>query len=108
MWGIESPAIPQNKYMAKDVQKIIAVRPAYQVIRGAVKQESTLHTQYGAVAIFDTAGIDSAGLSNSAIGAHGTGVFIPTKSIVVRAFYQVVTGFTSAGGNTGTVAISIQ
>jgi hypothetical protein len=93
--------------MAKDVQKIISVRPAYQVSKGAVKQESTLGVQYSATAVFDTAGLDSAGVSNKTIAAHGLGVFLPTKAIIVRASFQTVTGFTSAA-NTATIALSAQ
>ncbi len=94
--------------MAKDVQSTIPVRPAYQVKKGPVKQESLQHVQYGATAVFDTAGNDSSGVANTTIAAHGLGVFLPIKAIVVRALYQVITGFTSAGGNTGTVAIKVE
>ena len=92
--------------MAKDVQQVVSVRTAYQARRGAVKQESALGTQYIATAIFDTAGNDSAGVSNKTVAAHGLGVFLPTKAIVVRALYQTVTTFTSGGS--ATVALSVQ
>lgn len=82
--------------MAKDIQKVIAVRPGYQVNRGAVKCESGLSTGYVATAIFDTATNDSAGVSNKTIAAHGLGVFLPINAVITNAFYKVVTTFTSA------------
>lgn len=93
--------------MAKDVQKTIPVRPAYQVNKGPVKCESGLGTTYVATAIYDSAALDSAGVSNSTIAAHGTGVFLPTRAIIKRAWFQVVTAFTSAT-NAGTIALSVQ
>lgn len=57
---------------------------------------------------FDTAGLDAAGAANTAIGAHSTGVTIPIHGIVVGGFVDVNTLFTSAGGNAGTIAISVE
>lgn len=91
--------------MAKDVQATIPVRPDYQVKRGAVKSESGLVVQKKARVIFDSAGTDSSGAANSAIGSHGTGVFLPTKAIITRVYWENVTGFTSAA-NTATIAIT--
>jgi hypothetical protein len=88
--------IGQNKTMAKDINKIILVRPQYQVNRGAVKCESGLATKYVATAIFDTAALDSSGAANTTIAAHGLGVYIPTKAIITRFWWDVVTTFTSA------------
>ena len=93
--------------MAKDIQSLISVRPAFQVKKGPVKQESGLSAQYVATALYDFALLDSSGIANSAIGAHGLGVFLPTKALITRAWYQVVTGFTSAA-NTATVALMAQ
>ncbi len=45
---------------------------------------------------------------NQTIAAHGTGVTLPINAIVYGGFYDVNTGFTSAGGNAGTVAISLE
>lgn len=42
------------------------------------------------------------------VAAHGLGVTIPDKAIVVGGVMQVNALFTSAGGDTGTVAISVQ
>lgn len=94
--------------MAKDIQKIIPVRPAYQVNRGAVKAESGLAVKYVATAIFDTAGVDSAGAANTAVGAHPLGVFIPTKAVITNAWVDVITTFVSAGADAGTIALKAQ
>jgi hypothetical protein len=49
-----------------------------------------------AVATFDTAGTDSSGVANTTIAAHGLGVSLPTKAIIINAWVDVVTTFTSA------------
>lgn len=97
-----------NPNMAKDVQSVIPVRPGYQVKRGPVKSESGLSTKYVARAVFDTAGTDSSGAANTTIATHGLGVYLPAKAIITSAYYQVITGFTSAGGNAGTVALQAE
>lgn len=93
--------------MAKDVQKIISVRPQYQVNRGAVKCESGLATRYIAKAIFDTAALDSLGAANTTVAAHGLGVFLPIYAVVENAWVDVKTTFTSAN-DSATIALSIQ
>lgn len=93
--------------MAKNVTQLVQVAPQYQVRRGAVKCESGLATKYVATAIYDTAALDSAGVANTTIAAHGLGVFIPNKAIITRAWYDVVTTFTSAT-DAGTVALKAQ
>lgn len=93
--------------MAKDVQKIISVRPQYQVNRGAVKCESGLSTRYVAKAIFDTASTDSSGVANTTIAAHGLGVYLPIYAIVTNAWVDVKTTFTSAT-DAGTIALKVQ
>jgi hypothetical protein len=55
---------------------------------------------------YDTAGNDSAGVSNKTVAAHGVGVTIPIYAIVVGGFVDVNTVFTSGGS--GTLAISIE
>lgn len=93
--------------MAKDIQKLIAVRPQYQVNRGAVKCESTLGVKYVATAVFDTAGLDSSGVANTTIAGHGLGVYIPTKAVVTNVWVDVVTTFTSAT-DAATIALKVQ
>jgi hypothetical protein len=91
--------------MAKNVSQLIQVAPDFQIRRGAVKNESGLTVQKKAKIIFDFSALDSAGVANSAIGTHGSGVFLPTKAIITRAYWQINTGFTSAS-NTATIAIN--
>lgn len=93
--------------MAKDVQQVIMVRPAYQVRRGAVKCESGIATRNTATVIYDTAVNDSAGVSNKTVAAHGSGVFLPLGAIITKVTYQVKTSFTSAA-STATIAIKAQ
>ncbi len=90
--------------MAKDVQKIIAVRPQYQVNRGAVKAESGLATKYVASAIFDP----SADTTKRPVAAYGTGVYLPAKAIITRFWWDVITTFTTASADSGTIAVSAE
>ena len=93
--------------MKNVIKNQIDVRADFQTHRGTIKSESSLTVKHVAKAIFDTAGNDSAGVSNKTVAAHGTGVFLPTKAIITRAWYQVVTAFTSTN-STATVAFSAQ
>lgn len=56
-----------------------------------------------AVAIYDVSGGDS-----GAIGTFNTGVFLPNDAIITRVFIDVITTFTTAGADAGTLAIQIQ
>jgi hypothetical protein len=49
-----------------------------------------------AVAVFDTAGNDSSGVANTTVAVHGLGVYLPAKAIIINAWTDVVTTFTSA------------
>lgn len=93
--------------MAKDIQKVISVRPQYQVSRGAVKLDSGLSTVYVASAIYDTSLSDSSGVSNKTTAAHGLGVYLPAGAIITNAFIDVITTFTSAT-DAGTIALKAQ
>lgn len=93
--------------MAKEVKSLIQVAPQFQVKRGAVKKESGLSTRYIACGTFDTASTDSSGAANTTIAAHGTGVYIPTKAIITKAWVDVVTTFTSAT-DAATIALKTQ
>jgi hypothetical protein len=57
-----------------------------------------------AVATFDP----SANTAQRPVGAYGLGVYLPTKAIILRAWVDVVTTFTSAGADAGTIAIHAQ
>ena len=58
--------------------------------------------------LFDTAGIDSSGVANTTIAAHGLGILVPAHTLIVGGFVDVNTLFTSAGGNAGTIALSVE
>lgn len=93
--------------MAKDIQSLKSVRPEFQMKRGPVKAESVLVVSKIAQAIYDTAGNDSAGVSNKTIAAHGMGVYIPIGAVITRAWYQVKTTFADGASNNATIALSI-
>lgn len=90
--------------MAKDIQKVISVRPQYQVNRGAVKYESGLAVKYVATASFDP----SADTTKRPIGTYGLGVYLPINAVVTNAWIDVITTFTSAGADAGTIAATLQ
>lgn len=90
--------------MAKDIQKLISVRPQYQVNRGAVKAESGLETRYVAKAIFDP----SASSSLRPVATYGLGVYLPAGAIVTNSWWDVITTFTTASADAGTIAIQVQ
>jgi hypothetical protein len=50
----------------------------------------------------------SATTGERTIGAHGLGVFLPTKAIITKVWIDVVTTFTSAGADAGTIALHAQ
>lgn len=85
--------------------KIIA--PHFRVKRGATNVESGLMVQYVAFALYDTAGNDSAGVSNKTVAAHGTGVFLPLGAILTNAWTDVKTTFTSST-SAATIALKVQ
>lgn len=93
--------------MAKLYSQLKHVAPEFQSQRGAVKAESVLGLKKTATAIYDTAGNDSAGVSNKTVAAHGLGVYIPTKAIVTNAWVDVITSFTSAA-STATIALKVE
>ena len=59
-------------------------------------------------AVFDTGTDDSSGNANTAIGAHGTGVFIPANAIIVGGVVDVNTTFTDGASDNATIAISVK
>jgi hypothetical protein len=56
-----------------------------------------------AVATYDVTGGDS-----GAIGAHGLGVYLPTKAIITKAWVDVVTTFTDGVDDSATIALHAQ
>lgn len=75
--------------------------------RGAVVKKDGLSVPKVAVATFDTAGNDSAGVSNKTIAAHPLGVYLPDNAVVTRAWYDVIETFTTAD-DSGTIALHVQ
>ncbi len=51
---------------------------------------------------------DAGVAANRTIAPHGTGVTLPANAVIVGGFIDVNTAFTSAGGDTGTIAISVE
>jgi hypothetical protein len=51
---------------------------------------------------------DASIAGNQSIAGHGTGVTLPANAVVCGGFFDVNTVFHSAGGDAGTVAISIE
>ncbi len=82
--------------MAKNVSQLTQVAPGFQIKRGPVKFESSLGHTHIAKALYDTAVNDSAGVSNKTVAAHGLGVYLPINAIIVNAYTDVITTFTSA------------
>ena len=78
--------------------------PDYKIKKGTVVRQNTLTVRKVLTAEFDTAGNDSAGVSNKTIAAHGSGVYLPDNAIITKVWYDVITTFTSAT-DAGTIAI---
>ena len=55
-------------------------------------------------AVFDP----SANTGERTVAAHGLGVYLPPKAIIKRAWVDVITTFTSAGADAGTIALHVQ
>jgi hypothetical protein len=84
--------------------KIPVSAPQYRVPRATPsKYQGNQLLQY-ACATFDP----SANTAQRPIAAYGLGVYIPTKAVITRVWIDVVTTFTSAGADAGTIAIHLQ
>ena len=81
--------------------------PDFKMKRGTVVRQDGLTVTKVLAAEFDTAANDSSGVSNKTVAAHGLGVYLPDNAIIIRAFYDVVTTFTS-GTEAATIAIKAQ
>jgi hypothetical protein len=93
--------------MGEIIHKDVPIHaPDFQVINRAgisrVKRTGGIVREM-AVAVFDPSG----DTSHRTVAAHGLGVYIPSKAVITRVFYDVVTTFTSAT-DAGTVAIHAQ
>ena len=83
-------------------QRVVAAD--YKMPRGTVVRQNALTVKKVLTAEFDTAGTDSAGVSNKTIATHGSGVYLPDNAIITKVWYDVITTFTSAT-DAGTIAI---
>jgi hypothetical protein len=72
--------------------------------RGTITKKNGLTVPKIAVATFDPSG----DTTKRPIAAYGLGVYLPDNAIVIRAWYDVVTTFTSAGADAGTIALKVQ
>ena len=72
--------------------------------RGTITKQDGLTVTKIAVATFDP----SSNADQRTVAAHGLGVYLPDNAIVVRAWYDVITTFTSAGSDAGTIALKVQ
>lgn len=86
-------------------KEIPVVAPQYRVSRNATTPEvyAGVGVSLIASAVFDP----SAVTGDRTIAAHGLGVYIPNKAIITRAWYDVVTTFTSAT-DAATIALNVQ
>lgn len=85
-----------------DRQQAKAVRTDYRFKRNAngAKVSTGITVPRIATAIFDTAGLDSSGVSNKTAATHGLGVYIPKGAIITKAWYEVVTALTTSASAT--------
>lgn len=81
----------------------ILVANGFQTKRSSAAFEAGNTTPKIAVAVFNP----SANVGERTIGAHGLGIYVPDKAVIKRAWYNVITTFTSAT-DAGTVALSAQ
>ena len=75
--------------------------------RGTVVKKDGLTIPKIAVATFDTAANDSSGVSNKTAAAHGLGVYLPDNAVIIRAWYDVITTFTTAD-DSGMIALKAE
>lgn len=106
--GISS-SLPREDVLALVVANMLKEAPAASVTPDALSailagSADGLGTMRVARATFDP----SANTLQRPIAAYDLGVTIPINAVVCGGFVIVHTVFTSAGGNAGTVAISIQ
>lgn len=87
--------------------EIPVVAPEYQVKNKSgitrTKREGTVVREL-AVATFDPSG----NTAERPVAAYGLGVYLPDNAVITMAWIDVITTFTSAGADAGTIAIHIQ
>lgn len=91
--------------MGQPYKKTIPVlAPQFRVTRTHASKYQGNQPMLVAVATFDP----SANSAQRPVAAYGLGVYIPSKAIITRVWYDIVTTFTSAGSDAGTIALHIQ
>jgi hypothetical protein len=86
--------------MGKIRQNLKIVTPEVIIKRGAiVKEEGNLKLNYAC-------GTYEVGVDVATAGAHNLGVYIPDDAIILRAWYDVVTAFTS-DDNSATIKLGL-
>lgn len=78
--------------------------PDVRLSRAALTRHNGVSVKRVAQAVFNP----SANTGERTTGAHGLGVYLPDNAILTRAWIDVVTTFTSAGADAGTIAIHAQ
>jgi len=78
--------------------------PQYRVKRGGVTFASGNSVRYLAQALFDP----SADSTKRPTATYGLGVYLPVGAIITNSWLDVITTFTTAGADAGTIAIQAQ
>lgn len=78
--------------------------PGIEIKRGGHDAEAGLGVKYVATAVFDP----SANTGERTVAAHGLGVYIPDNAVITKVWVDVITTFTSASADSGTIAIHAQ
>jgi hypothetical protein len=95
--------------MSQPIRKNVpVVAPDFRMKRGAVDRYNGVSAVRVAQARFLWNGTDSSGVANSTTAAHGTGVYLPDNAVIIDAWYDVVTTFTTASADAGTIALTVQ
>jgi hypothetical protein len=76
--------------------------PQFRVKRGSASKYQGQQVREIAVATFDP----SANTGQRTVAAHNLGVYLPNKAVIINAFYDVVTTFTSAA-DTATIKLGL-
>ena len=97
-------AKPANHFMGLlKANKPISV-PDIRLKRGTQTRYNGVSVKRVAQAVFDP----SADTALRPTGTYGLGVYIPDNAIITKVWYDVVTTFTTASADAGTLAITIQ
>lgn len=85
--------------------QVPVVAPAFQVPRQTGQAPVTGNqARQMAMATFDP----SANTAQRPVGAYGLGVYIPSKAVVTKVWYDVITTVTTASADAGTIALHLQ